>query len=288
MFTRAVITDEISQDLDRAARMARQYGLDQLEIRTAWDVRVDNMTAEQWAEVKRIADRYGLGIVCIASPFLKCDIDSPEEYQQHLAILRHAIRAAHALGARIIRTFTFWKKGQLAQRCDEIVARYREPARIAAQEGVVLGVENEGACFVTNGAELARFLSTLNEPSVRAVWDPGNACWGGQERAYPDGYALVQPYIVHVHLKDVVRQNGEPEATVLGEGEVNILGQLQALARDGYTGCASLETHYRIRPLTERARNLPGGSAFSEGGEEASELCLRNWNRMMEQVRAGR
>ena len=33
MFKRAVITDEISQDFDLAVGMAKQFGLDQLEIR---------------------------------------------------------------------------------------------------------------------------------------------------------------------------------------------------------------------------------------------------------------
>ena len=49
MFTRAVITDEISQDLEHAAAMAREFGLDQLEMRTARDVRIDNMSADELA-----------------------------------------------------------------------------------------------------------------------------------------------------------------------------------------------------------------------------------------------
>ncbi|HEX2184086.1 MAG TPA: hypothetical protein VHN78_01100, partial [Chloroflexota bacterium] len=60
-----------------------------------------------------------------------------------------------------------------------------------------------------------------------------------------------------------------------------------ALQRDGYTGCASLETHYRVKGhLSEEAVNRPGGSAFSEGGEEASRLCLEAWNEMMARLSA--
>jgi hypothetical protein len=43
-----------SQDLELAAHMARDFGLDQLEIRTAWDVRVDNMSP---AELERVKPR---------------------------------------------------------------------------------------------------------------------------------------------------------------------------------------------------------------------------------------
>ncbi len=54
--------------------MARGFGLDRLEIRTAWDVRIDNMSAAELDRVKRIASENGLGIVCLASPFFKCDL----------------------------------------------------------------------------------------------------------------------------------------------------------------------------------------------------------------------
>jgi sugar phosphate isomerase/epimerase len=288
MFTRAVITDEISQDLEQAAAMAREFGLDQLEIRTAWDVRIDQMTDDHLSRVKDIAGRYGLGIVCLATPFLKCDLGNEAEYAEHLQILRRSIAAAHKLGAGIIRTFTFWKRGELAAVFDQIVRAYAEPARIAAGEGVILGVENEPACFVGTGREAAEFIEAVGSPAVKAVWDPGNACWTGRERAVPDGYERIKGHIAHVHLKDVILETpgGQPEATVLGKGDVNIEGQLAALLRDGYTGCASLETHYRVRGhLSEEAVNRPGGSAFSEGGEEASRLCLVAWNEMMARLR---
>ncbi len=284
MFTRAVISDEISQDLELAARMAREFGLDQLEIRTAWDVRVDNMSPAELDRVKRIASEHGLGIVSIASPFLKCDLGNTAEYQEHLTILRNAINAAHTLGAKVVRTFTFWNKGNLRDHFDEIVKGYAEPARIAAGEGIVLGIENEHACYVGTGHEAAEFIEAVGSPAVKAVWDPGNAYWTGRERAVPDGYERIKPHIAHVHLKDVLLHgpNGQAEATVLGRGEVGVAAQLALLLRDGYQGCASLETHYRVKAhLSEEAVNRPGGSAFSEGGEEASRLCLEAWNAMM-------
>jgi L-ribulose-5-phosphate 3-epimerase len=282
MFTRAVITDEISQDLELAARMAKEFGLDQVEMRTAWDVRIDNMSRAELERVKRITTDHRLGVVSIASPFLKADLGNHAEYAEHLQILRNAINAAHFLGAKVIRTFTFWRKGELEDNFAQIVAAYAEPARIAAGEGVVLGIENEHACFVGTGVEAAEFIEAINAPSVKAVWDPGNAYWTGRERAVPDGYERIKPHIAHVHLKDVVRKGDESEATVLGQGEVDIPQQLALLVKDGYTGCASLETHYRVKAhLSEAIVNRPGGSVFSEGGEEASRLCLAAWNEMM-------
>lgn len=287
MFTRAVITDEISQDLELAAAMARRFGLNQLEMRTAWDVRIDNMTPEHLQRVKDVAQRFNLGIVSLATPFLKCDLGDEAQYLEHLEILRRSIAAAHTLGATIIRTFTFWKNGELQPRFDHIVQAYAEPARIAAGEGITLAVENEPACYVGTGHETAEFLEAVGSPAVKAVWDPGNACWTGREQAVPDGYERIKSHIAHVHLKDVKLQGagGQPEATVLGQGDVDVPGQLALLLKDGYAGCASLETHYRVKGhLSEEAVNRPGGSAFSEGGEEATRLCLVAWNEMMAQL----
>jgi sugar phosphate isomerase/epimerase len=287
MFTRAVITDEVSQDLATAAAMAQRFGLDQLEIRTAWDVRIDNMDSTELDRVRSTAAQHGLSIVSLATPFLKCDLGDSAAYAEHLGILRRSASAAHALGAKIIRTFTFWKTGDLTAHFDQIVRAYAEPASIAEGEGVVLGIENEPACFVGTGTEAAEIIEAIGSPAVRAVWDPGNAYWTGRERAVPDGYQRIKPHIAHVHLKDVVLPGSgrPPEATILGRGEVGIYEQLAALLEDGYQGCASLETHYRVKAhLSEAAVNRPGGSAFSEGGEEATRLCLESWNEMMQRL----
>jgi sugar phosphate isomerase/epimerase len=284
MFNRAVITDEISQDFDLAVGMAKQFGLDQLEIRTVWETRIDAMSSEQLRRIKETAERHGLSVAGLAAPFLKCELGDDDEYAEHLHILRQCIAAGRALGTSLIRGFTFWKRDGLDDHYQQILDSYAEPARIAREEGVTIGIENEGSCYVGTGAELARFLGDLNEPSVWAVWDPANACWDGGETTWADGYPLVKPYIAHVHVKDKrqVNPNESPQAVVIGDGEVDIPGQLQALKNDGYEGCVSLETHYRVtHRLAEDIARMPGGSAFSEGGEEGTRRCLVAWNRMM-------
>ena len=75
--------------------------------------------------------------------------------------------------------------------------------------------------------------------------------------------------------------DGGHAATVLGEGEVGVLRQLQSLRRDAYDGFVSLETHYRVHAtLDDELVKRPGGSAFSAGGEEGTRRCLVAWNAM--------
>lgn len=77
------------------------------------------------------------------------------------------------------------------------------------------------------------------------MWDPGNELWAEEARAaFPDGYEILKPWIVHVQLKDCKRTaEGKAEAVRLRTGDVDYAGQFKALKADGYSGYLSLETH---------------------------------------------
>jgi len=53
----------------------------------------------------------------------------------------------------------------------------------------------------------------------------------------------------------------------------------------GYDGYISLETHWRPQALPEDVLNQPGGEGFSEAGEYASDLCLRNLTGLLAEAR---
>ena len=282
MYRRAVITDEISQDLDLAVGMAAEFGLDGIEIRTAWDVRIDRMSAEQLRRVRDVAGARELAVASLASPVFKCAIDDPAEVAEHFEILKRCIDAAHALDTRFVRAFTFWRVADPASRIAEISDRFAEASRMIAGSGLTLVIENEHTCNVATSDEIVGFLGTLADPAVRALWDPCNAYWSGELDAVGAGYERVRPFIAHVHVKDAVPSSGGGhEATVLGAGEVGVARQLEALKHDGYDGFVSLETHYRVHAtLDDELVKRPGGSAFSAGGEEGTRRCLVAWNAM--------
>jgi sugar phosphate isomerase/epimerase len=281
MYRRSVITDEISQDLGAVIEVARAFRLAGLEIRTVWDTRIDQLSAEQVRRLRQAADDSGLAICAVAPPFYKCDIDNADERREHLEILRRAIDVGQRLGTRLVRTFTFWKTRPLDEVFDRIVEAYREPVEIARQSGATLAVENEYACMIGTGGELRRFLDAVGRPEARALWDPCNAFFDpAGERPFPDGYRAVRDRIVHVHLKDAAREPGaeKPRLTPLGEGAIGIADQLRALVDDGYDGYVSLETHWRPGALDEAVVRLPGGSAFSEKAAQATIYCLKKWD----------
>lgn len=283
MYRRSVITDEISQDLTTVLDVARAFRLEGLEIRSIWDTRVDLLDAAAVTHLKDAADQAGLVICAVAPPFYKCDIDSPDERREHLEILRRAIDVGQRLGTSLVRTFTFWKKQPLPAVWDRLIESYQQPLEIARAGGATLAIENEAACMIGSGSDLAAFLRALDHPCARALWDPCNALYETDaERPFPDGYEQIRDWLIHVHLKDARRLPGEPRPrlTPLGDGSVDVAGQLAALRRDGYRGFVSLETHWRPDALDEEAIRLPGGKAFSDRAAIATIQCLQNWDRL--------
>src|SRR5690606_13320289 len=118
---------------------------------------------------------------------------------------------------------------------------------------------------------------------VRVLWDPGNDIYDPEgERPFPDGYELVKDYMVHMHLKDAKRlSDGTVVGVPLGQGDVDYVGQFEALSRDGYSGYVVLETHYRPRhEISDELMARPRGSAFSYMGYEATEECLKAWDEL--------
>lgn len=276
----AVFTDEVSQDLETAVRFAARYHLDGLELRTLWDKPVHALTDEELDRVCRLLDDHHLQVAAIASPVFKCELDNAEEHAQHLQYLRASIRAAHRLGITIIRIFTFWKRGPSALVWDRIKARFQPAVPIAEDAGITLGLENEASTYCATADETRRFLTEIGSPALKAVWDPCNELYAEEGiTPFPDGYRLVEPWMVHVHVKDAARDPGTGEAIIapVGEGSIDWEGQLRELLTTGYAGFASLETHWRPKSLSEEVLNRPGGSSFSEAGEYASDLCMRNF-----------
>ena len=284
----AVFTDEVSQDLEKVIRFAVGFGLDGVELRTVWDKPVHALSDKEIEQIKAMLEAHGLRVACIASPVFKCELDDAAAHREHLDHLRQCIRAAKSLDTNIIRLFTFWKRGPSAPVWERIKQQFRPAVPIAEAEGIILGLENEASTYCATAAETRRFITEMDTPALKAIWDPCNELYAEEGiTPYPEAYRLVEPWMAHVHVKDARRAPASREASItpVGEGDVDWAGQLKELLAKGYQGYASLETHWRPQALSEEELNRPGGASFSESGEYASDLCMRNLMRILAEVR---
>lgn len=278
-FRLSIISDEISEDLERALDLAKEWGLPLVELRTLWGVNVVDLTPVQVERARLAVERRRLAVECLASPVFKAPLrqHGPEpagpryfasgaEAEQQLEVLARALAVARAIGAGMVRAFSFWRQPLTEQEYGGVVSYLRSAAETAAAAGCVLAVENEHTCNAATGGETAALLAAVGAPNCLAIWDPGNAHVAG-DLAYPAGYRALRGRIANVHVKDCVRSPapGEEPWRLLGEGEVAWHDQLAALVADGYDGPLTLEPH----PISGYTR------------EESSFRCLQNLRRLV-------
>ncbi len=272
----SVITDEISQDLDRALEVCEDLGVRTVELRAIGGANVVSHDQSSLQQIKTALEEKDFDVCAISSPFLKCHLygdgtpqgamhfASPASREEQWGVLERALNVARLLGAPVVRAFSFWRVPDPASVRGEVVRALVQAVERAQEAGLKLGLENEHECNAGTGAEAGWVLDRIPSPSFGLIWDPGNEAMLGST-PFPAGYSHVRDRVSHVHLKDV---DDEGNWTKLGTGTIDYLGQLGALAEDGYTGALSLETHYEV----------PGGgpeAATRESVTAFQALCER-------------
>ena len=286
MFKRAVISDEISQNIDRAVEVATRFGLEGIEIRSIWGKNPHELDKSEIRKIFDIVKAADMMIPCLATPIFKCNINDDEEYKHHIEILEKSIRAAIELETSMVRGFTFWKTGKFKNMLPEILEKINSIIPLLEEHNITMIIESDPNTNANSSQKLEKILSRLNSKWIKALWDPGNNLYLEEaERPFPEGYRRLKNYIAHIHVKDVLRNtnSNSVESCCVGKGEVGFDKIFEKLIADKYTGWISLETHYRLHKIISKdLLDSPKGYVFSIGGEESSIESLRSWNKMLQ------
>ncbi|HEY1485491.1 MAG TPA: TIM barrel protein, partial [Micromonosporaceae bacterium] len=183
-------------------------------------------------------------VSAIASPVGKVDIADDDGGE--LARLGRAIAAAHRLGTRYIRIFSFYRAAGVAVESirDDVLARMASFADLAARNDIVLVHENEKDIYGDVPLRVLDLVESVASDALRLAWDNANFVQVGV-RPFTDGYAMLRPYLEYLQVKDAVAGTGDVVAA--GEGDGELLETVTALRDDGYAGFASLEPHLAIQ-----------------------------------------
>lgn len=277
MFQLGAFTDEISQDLAHACLVCCEYGVTGAEIRGVWNTPVQDLSNAQVAEIKRIVDDHGMRVCSVASPFGKCELTDSKEVRRHMDILRRCADIARELDCRIVRGFVFWRRGPETP-WDKMLRAYKPVPGILDEMEIILGIENEHACYVGTAGHARRFLDQLGCDRAKVVWDPANHVHDPEAvntPPFPEGYALIADDIVHVHVKDAAPgPNGAVRCVFLGTGQVDWRAQLEELRRCDYAGYVSLETHIDKDKIPKTAIKQYKRHLKGEGREPVSRVSL--------------
>src|SRR5205823_2363605 len=106
-------------------------------------------------------------------------------FEQELDLLRAEVKVAQRLGAPIVRSYSFRREpmvglgnpsprlpkgGDLpAHRLAQIADKMRRAAQIAADAGLVLGLENVRSCWANSGYNTGKILDAVDHPALQAM-----------------------------------------------------------------------------------------------------------------------
>lgn len=230
--------DEIDPDPAVQLAVLAAVGASAIEVRSAWGINIVELAPEEIAALAELVRGAEMVVSAIASPIGKTDIADPLDAE--LARLARAIGAAHTLGTGYVRVFSFQHDGLAPESVrDEVIKRMTAMARVAADEGVALLLENEVGVYADTPARVHDVLAAVASPALRLAWDSGNFVRVGV-RPFDDGYELLQPYLVYLQVKDALPGRGSVPA---GSGDGQLRETVSALVADGFEGFASLEPH---------------------------------------------
>jgi sugar phosphate isomerase/epimerase len=247
MWTLSGFADEISPDLTEQCEVASDLGLKYIEVRSAWDVNILDLSPDQLSRMKKTLAAYGIKVSSIGSPIGKIFID--EDFGPHLERMRHAAAVAHELDAPYVRIFSFFlRPGEdPAGRRAEVIDRMRALVRVAEEADLILLHENEKQIYGDVPARCLDLIRSVGSPYLRLAWDPANFVQVGV-RPYADGYAKLRPHLEYVQIKDALSADGTVVPAGQGDGEV--AATIRALRHDGFDGFFSLEPHLALGHAT--------------------------------------
>lgn len=283
IFPLAILTDEVSQDLNAVMRFCQENSVPGIEVRGLFGKAFKDLNLSEIKEIGSRCSAAGINIVGVASPVFKCDIDNPAEVKENVEIFKRSVEAASILNTDIVRVFAFFRKQDLSSQ-DEIrrAAEAFSPLfDIIKGTSIRIGIENEGITTLATGSETRFFLECLPQDSTQigVVWDPCNVLYvDSKTDPVKDDLSEVIDRIIHVHVKDAIREaNGKANCCIeVGKGSIDWSTMFDRLKQKGYKGWVTLETHWRLKNLSEKDLNFPGGASFSENAEQASKICIKN------------
>jgi sugar phosphate isomerase/epimerase len=262
-FTLSAFGDEIADDLAAQLDVLASEGIYHLELRGAWGQNVLALDDAQLAIAAALLRERGFGVSAIGSPIGKSGLDQPRAFE--LARLERAVAAADALGARLIRVFSFYvPPGQAARHRGEVLERMASLTERAAQSGLTLVHENEKGIYGDTAERCQEIMAAVSSPALRMAFDPANFVQVGV-RPIAEAWPRLAKYTTHVHIKDAMLADGAVRPAGAGDGEIPEL--IAALATRGYQGFLTLEPHLKLAG--------PTGGFSGESGMRVAIQALR-------------
>ncbi len=233
--------------------MATDLGFDGIEVRGLGDDIFDNkrnmpFATENLEDTVKKLSSLGLEVSILSSG---CCLKHRELTEQNKELISEYIYAAKALGTKYVRVLGDDGPEAVDGGDDEeVLAQLKEILPIAEEAGVIILVETNGVYSDT--ARLKSVLDRAQSDNIGALWDIHHPYRFAKESPETTVQNLGM-YIMHVHIKDSIEENGEILYKMMGEGDMPIGEMIRALGSINFEGYLSLEWVKRWAPYLQDA-----------------------------------
>jgi len=245
---------------------AGRAGYDYVEI--SIDESAGRLSRLDWTTSERAALRHAIAntgvritTMCL-SGHRKYPLGShdPEIRRQGQEILYKAIELGVDIGLRVVQVMAYDVFYETSDQ--ETRANFMEGlelgTRMAAQAGMMLGLENLDTPFVENASQGLAVIDEINSPWLRLYLDMGNLAAAGYSP--PDELRLTKEKLLGIHVKDAAPKviRGIP----FGEGIVPFRETFRALADIDFWGMLGVEMWGDMHPDEDPVESAAAARRF--------------------------
>jgi sugar phosphate isomerase/epimerase len=256
----SAFADEISPDPVEQVDVLAKYGIRHIEFRSIHGINALDLKASQHHAFRALLRDRDFELSAIGSPIGK--IKANEPFEPHLERFEHALDLADFYACPRIRIFSYYiPEGDAPETYrEDVLARMAEKARIAADRGVTLFLENEKGIYGDTAARVSEILESVNSRALSHAFDPANYLEVGQ--SIDDAWDLLRKRTTHIHVKDY--DTTTKKNVVPGKGEGQIVRIIADAVLDGFSGFCTLEPHLLV---AEAMTGFTGPDRFGEAAQ---------------------
>ncbi len=235
---------------------------------------VVDLSDEKLSQLKDIHAEYGMSVASIGSRIGKVKLLDQDDGSHNKFVpfaeyldteVGKTVNAARALGAKLIRGFSFYHPmGQAPEPYIEQAAELiGQIADRFAEHGITYGLEVEANLIGQNGRTLAQLAQTLNRPNLVCIFDGGNLSSQNLNwvEVY-DEYVAMRDDIGWLHIKDYAVDRSLEWTGVVDEERLKNF--VPANMGDSSHEAILRDLRSRLPAMTERMQSLGAPGVFLE------------------------
>ena len=264
----SAFADEISPDPAEQLDVLARHGIRHVEFRSIFGTNVLDLTGDQHEAFRSLLSTRGCALSAIGSPIGK--IKAHEPFDPHLERFDKALEVAEFYGCPRIRIFSYYipDGDDPAIHRDEVLRRMAEKARIAADRGIVLYLENEKGIYGDTAERVAEILESVDSPALAHAFDPANYLEVGQP--INEAWSLLRGRTAHIHVKDYDTKLKKNVPAGQGEGQIPRI--IAEAVSDGFEGFCTLEPHLVV---AEQSYGFTGPERFGDAARALQDVLDR-------------